>query len=380
MALPLGLGATVLAATVLALAFFTPLSASVAYGLSLALGLVVAALTRRLTRKRGARSLGRKTCDLTTRKERTVMKPLLSLLLVALVAGVAYAQDCSGTLVSHEVGDTCVPSVPERIVALEYSYIDHLGKLGVAPVGYARDAMPEYLEPFSEGAGATAVGTRAEPNLEAIVALDPDLIIADLHRHEAIYQQLSAIAPTVVFNSLRGSYRDQLGAFGDIARILEREDEAAAMLSDYQEQFDAAKAQTDPEAGTFVVGVLHPGGFTAHSSESFMGSFLESLGRKNALAPREGESQFLIDLEGLAAINPSSIVIMCNPENQELLEDWQANPLWRAFDAVQRGHVYVFNQNLWSKGRGLMAFEQILDDASTSGLLAERPNEGWQCR
>ena len=86
-------------------------------------------------------------------------------------------------------------AVPERIVVLEYSFADHLAMLDTAPVGYAVDAMPDYLLPFTEGVGAEPVGTRAEPSLEAIVALRPDLIIGDLRRHEAIYDQLSEIAP-----------------------------------------------------------------------------------------------------------------------------------------------------------------------------------------
>lgn len=308
--------------------------------------------------------------------------PLLSLTLAALVlgfGGFASAQQCSGASVSHELGETCLPAAPERIVVLEYSFIDALGKLGVAPVGYARDDMPAYLLPFSEGAGAAEVGTRAEPSLEAIVALQPDLIIADLWRHETLYQQLSAIAPTVVFNSLRGSYQDQLDAFRAIAAALGKEDEAAALLDDYQARFEAVRAQSDPDAGDFVVGVLWSGGFTAHSSQSFMGSFLESLGLTNALEPKGGESQFLLDLEGLAAVNPSSLVVMCDAADQALLDAWQANPLWQAFDAVQQGRVYTFDRGLWSKGRGLMAFEQILDDAAQSGLLSGTPSASRGC-
>jgi len=273
--------------------------------------------------------------------------------------------------IAHELGTTTIEGVPERIVVLEYSFADNLGTLGVAPVGYAVDSMPDYLLPYTAEVGAEEVGTRAEPSLEAIAALDPDLIIADVHRHTEIYDHLSQIAPTVIFNSLRGSYQDQLDTFAAIAQIVGQEEEAAALLRAHEEAFAATASEANPDAGEFIIGVLWSGGFTAHSDESFMGSFVESLGRTNALSPQNDETQYLLELEGLATINPSSVVILCSPDDQAVLDELQAEPVWQASDAAQNNHIYIFNRNLWSKGRGLMAFEEILQDAIDSGLLAE---------
>ncbi len=281
--------------------------------------------------------------------------------------------------VEHELGTTTIEAVPERIVVLEYSFADHLGTLGIVPVGFAVDAPPEYIYAYTSDLGAIEVGTRAEPNLEAILELNPDFIIADLNRHEAIYDQLSLIAPTVVFNSLRGSYDDQLEQFSIIAEIVNQEDEAATILASYQENFDAASATTNPDAGEFIIGVLWSGGFTAHSNESFMGSFLENLGRSNALEPREGETQFLLDMEGFASINPASIVILCNPADQEFLDDMTGAALWQAFDAVSNNRVYSFDRNLWSKGRGITAYDMILTDALNSGLLTDAESQSTVC-
>lgn len=278
----------------------------------------------------------------------------------------------------HELGSTSITGVPERIVVLEYSFADHLGMLETAPVGYAVDAMPDYLLPFTEGVGAAAVGTRKEPSLEAITALNPDLIIADITRHEAIYEQLSQIAPTVVYNSLRGSYQDQLDTFEAIAAILEKETEAADLLAAYQESFAAAAAETNPDAGEFMIGVLWADGYTAHSNESFMGSFLESLGLTNALEPRDGDTQYLLDIEGFASVNPSTVIIMCAPDDQVVVDEWQAQPVWQALEAAKNDRVYFFNRNLWSKGRGLMAYQQILDDAVSSGLLSGAENNATE--
>lgn len=281
--------------------------------------------------------------------------------------------------IDHEVGTTSISGVPERIVVLEYSFADNLGTLGIVPVGFAVDAPPAYLAEYTEDAGATPVGTRAEPNLEVIVGLDPDLIIGDLRRHEEIYSQLSEIAPTLIFNSLRGSYQDQLDTFAVIAEILGKESEAADLLASYQTTFDGAQSQTNAEAGPFMIGVLHSGGYTAHSNQSFMGSFLEGLNRTNALEPQGEETQYLLDLEGMASVNPSTIVVLCNPGDGELLTDLSSAPVWQALEAVNNDRVYVFDRNLWSKGRGVLAYERIIADAVDSGLLADEPSNRTSC-
>ncbi|HEX7000461.1 MAG TPA: ABC transporter substrate-binding protein [Trueperaceae bacterium] len=299
----------------------------------------------------------------------------LSLLVVAMLAlssGLAQS-GCDGQTIEHEMGTTCVPEAPQRIVTLEYSYADHLAKLGVTPVGIAREAnIPAYLEPY---VGAVpGVGTRAEPNLEAIVALRPDLIVADLRRHEAIYDQLSAIAPTLVFDSLRGSYEDQLEAFEKLGEALGLSDEAATALEEHRAAFDRARDSVSPDAPSALIGVLSPGLFTAHSSQSFMGSFLASLGVPAAVEPRGGETQFSLSLEGIAAVQPQALVLLCNPADSTPLDEWAGNPVWSALDAVSSDRVYVFNRDLWSKGRGVIAFDLILEDLAGSGLLTGQPS------
>ncbi|MEM7326837.1 MAG: ABC transporter substrate-binding protein [Actinomycetota bacterium] len=278
--------------------------------------------------------------------------------------------------IEHELGTTTVVGVPERIVVLEYSFADNLGTLDVVPVGYAVDAPPAYLAQYTEDLGSTIVGTRAEPNLEVIATLDADLIIGDLRRHEELYPQLSEIAPTLIFNSLRGSYQDQLDTFAVIADLLGEGDRATSMLDDYQSRFDQAAEQSSDDAGAFVIGVLHADGYTAHSNQSFMGSFLEALGRTNALEPEGDETQFLLGLEGMATVNPSAIIVLCNPGDDELLGGLTSSSVWQSLDAATNDRVFTFDRNLWSKGRGLLAYDLILSDAVDSGFLADGANPG----
>ena len=79
--------------------------------------------------------------------------------------------------------------------------------LQVKPVGAVESIVekPWYLYIREQMEGVTSVGAETQPNLEEIIALQPDLIIATKSRHEQIYDQLSAIAPTVVEEDQVGS-------------------------------------------------------------------------------------------------------------------------------------------------------------------------------
>ena len=64
----------------------------------------------------------------------------------------------------------------------------------------------------------TSVGTRQQPNLEVISSLKPDLIVADVQRHKAIYKDLEQIAPTIELNSRESTYEENIDAFKTIAK------------------------------------------------------------------------------------------------------------------------------------------------------------------
>ena len=101
--------------------------------------------------------------------------------------------------VEHAMGQTTLEAVPERIVVIDSPHLDALVALGITPVGATESGagvgFPAYLADRLRD--TESVGATSEPDLEAIANLAPDLIIGAQVRHEALYDKLSAIAPTV---------------------------------------------------------------------------------------------------------------------------------------------------------------------------------------
>lgn len=301
----------------------------------------------------------------------------LGLLTSSLWTGIAVAADCpEGRLFKHESGETCVKDIPKRVVVLEYSFADHLGVLAEKPAGYAKDAMPVYLEPVV--ADSTEVGARKAPSLEKIAALKPDLIVADKKRHTGIYEQLSAIAPTLIHNSLRGNYDDQVNSLKQLGDIYQKRDVADKAVADLEARI--AKAKTESTPNTVLIDVFRPGQHSIHSNESFMGSFIERIGKTNPVTIRDGQTQFVLDLEGVASVNPDAILIMCTEKSQDGVNELIQNPVVRALKAAQSGNVYFVSKTLWSKGRGVMGLNLILDSAESTGFLKNMPSADFMCK
>lgn len=290
-------------------------------------------------------------------------------LTTTLILGAAFAQ--SAQTVRHELGSTEITGTPKRIVALENSFIDALAQLGIKAAGVAQDDAPlPHLAAYTSS--IPVVGSRAQPSLEAILALKPDLILADLERHKALYSQLSKIAPTLVLNSYRGSREDLLDQFSLIAQLGNKTALGKTLREEHERLFAKTRLLNDKAAGPTVIGVLAPGGFWVHSSKSFLGTLLQDIGRKNPVAAQK-DTQFVMSLEGLVAVNPASLILLRNPQDATPLDEWKHSPVWQNLDAVRNGRVYEFNRDLWAKGRGVMAINTMLAQASASGYLQNQP-------
>lgn len=275
----------------------------------------------------------------------------------------------------HERGTLDLKTPTKRVVALEYSFLDTLLALGVKPVGAALGTQggdrgaPPYLAPRVQGIPAT--GSRAQPSLEMITASRPDLILADAFVHQSIYPQLAGIAPTAAFQSRRGSLEDLNAQTLAIGQLVGREAAARRLLAEQQALINKARTFAKKGAPPFVAAVATPKSLTVHTNESFVGSYLESLGRKNQLPAKDGQTQYEVSLEGLVALNPQTLVLFTAPDETPITDAWKKNPLWQKIAAVQRGRVYQLSRDNWTRGRGPLALRLMVAETIQSGLLQD---------
>ncbi|OEH91750.1 ABC transporter substrate-binding protein [Bacillus solimangrovi] len=276
-------------------------------------------------------------------------------------------------VIEHELGTTTIPEQPEKIIALEFSFVDALASLDITPVGIADDGdEARIIAPILEKINDyTSVGTRKQPSLEVISSLQPDLIIADLKRHKEIYEDLQKIAPTIILPSLAGGYDENLASFPIIAQAVGKSEIAEQRLAEHNEIIEAVKAKVPAdESRTVLPAVVTNDSFHGHSSDAYTGSLLQKLGFANAIVEEKagdlqeylGAPYLKMSLEQLVEFNPDILFLMKSGD-KTVVEEWAENPLWNSISAVKNGAVYEVDRDTWSRFRGLISSEIIAQDS-----------------
>jgi ferric citrate transport system substrate-binding protein len=261
--------------------------------------------------------------------------------------------------VKHVLGTAEVSGTPKRVVALEYSFIQALDQLGVAPVGIADDKAADRIEQLlGKKIEYTSVGTRLEPNLELVSSLKPDLIIADSTRHAKIYKQLGSIAPTIVLNSWEGSYQEIKDSVVTIAEAMGNHDAGVQAVQKHEKAMaDMAAQIPKDEKRTFMLAVSNPDSLSLHTSGSFTGSVFQALGLTPAVQADEA-TESGAGLERIAAVNPGVLLIATDGAGTAY-DQWKDTPTWKGISAAQNKQVYVVDRNQFSRFRGLGTAEVI---------------------
>jgi iron complex transport system substrate-binding protein len=256
--------------------------------------------------------------------------------------------------VEHARGSTEIPAEPERVVVLDTGELDSLVALGVTPVGaVTTDVSSGFLSYLQEPAqGVERVGTIGEPNLEAIAALQPDLILSNEVRHADLYDELSRIAPTVFAADLGDTWKEN---FALAAEALGMEEEAEQVMADYrQAAADLAKSLGDP-AGTTVSPVRFVAGtIRVYAPQSFIGTVLADVGVSLVeFPPGEVATFAAVSPEEITEVDTDVILYSSYGTADESGEEAVVGgPLWSRLAAVREGRAYEVEDDVFYTGIG----------------------------
>jgi iron complex transport system substrate-binding protein len=271
-------------------------------------------------------------------------------------------EESGGRAIETAMGKVEVPERAERVVVLDTGELDSAMTLGVKPVGAVEaiesSGYPKYLERTE---GIENVGTIEQPNLEAIAALEPDLILSSKLRHEQIYDQLSQIAPTVFTESTGVTWKEN---FDVHAEALGRTEEAERVKEEYRARVDEFKQKVGENPPEVSVVRFLAGDTRIYQKASFVGTVLEDAG-----LPRPPSQ----DVDDFAITNASAelipdmggdviFVTAYGPEEETTKSEILNDPLWQQLEAVQQGRVHEVSDDLWMLGIGYTAANGVVDD------------------
>lgn len=277
--------------------------------------------------------------------------------------------------VQHAMGTTTLEKTPKRVVVLTNEGTEALLALGVKPVGAVQSWLgnPWYDHIKKDMDGVEVVGTESEVNLEKIAALKPDLIIGNKLRQEAVYKQLSAIAPTIFSDTLRGDWKENFTLY---AKALNKEEEGQKVLSAYDKHVEDVKQSLGDKINKQVSVVRFMAGKTRiYYTDSFSGIIFDQLGIKHPtqqadlFTPNNKLGKLAIDVGKEAIPKMDGDVLFYftyAPKGDKAAMDnakeWTNDPLWNNLNAVKSGNVHEVSDAIWNTSGGVISANIMLDD------------------
>ncbi|MFI6823091.1 ABC transporter substrate-binding protein [Micromonospora sp. NPDC050187] len=262
-----------------------------------------------------------------------------------------------------------------KVVALEWAEAETLVALGVMPVGAAdTKGYATWSRAAKLDASVKDVGTRAEPSVDAIVALQPELVVMEAERGATLVDQLEKYVPVLV---TKGSdAKDNLGRMRSdvtmIAQATGKSAEGEKLLADFDAAIaDGKKKIADAGAAgkQFTVADGWKDGSNVTIRMFGQGAFVSQigiqLGLKNAWTGKVDEMWGLgqTDVEGLTVLKGQDLTFLYNASDGDdvFQQGLSGNAIWKSLPFVQQNKLHRLSDGMWTFG-GPLSGKQYIDE------------------
>ncbi|WP_293051005.1 iron-siderophore ABC transporter substrate-binding protein [Mycobacterium sp.] len=268
---------------------------------------------------------------------------------------------------------TEVHADPQRIVVLTGDALDTLCALGLqsrivaAALPDGASGQPSYL-----GAAIhrlPGAGTRSAPDLAAVAAAKPDLILGSVAATPTLYPQLSAIAPCVFTGAPGAAWEDAVRGVGAATG---RIGAANTVLDDFAAKAHESGAAHD--AGHYQASIVQ---FTANTvrvygADNFPASVVQIVGVGRPPSQRFTDKPYLeigdtdVDLARSADFSAADADIVyvsfASPAAKDRAPTVLDSASWRKLSAYRDNRVFIVNNEIWQTGQGVIAARGIVED------------------
>ncbi|HEU4894739.1 MAG TPA: ABC transporter substrate-binding protein [Acidimicrobiia bacterium] len=263
--------------------------------------------------------------------------------------------------ISADNGEVTIEEMPDSIVSLSTVATEMLFVVGAGDQVVAVDDQSNYPEeaPTTDLSGFT-------PNVEAILAYEPDIVFISYDPGELVASLEAAGVPVVSFGAavtLDDTYR-QIEAIGAATGHLEE----AIVVSEAVETELSKIADEAPEVeeGTSYFHEIDANLYTVTSS-TFFGQIYSLFGLENIADPADEDGAAFgypqLSSEFLVAADPD-LIFLADSLYGESAETVAARPGWDVLRAVQGGNVYELDSDIASRwGPRIVDFAQAISDA-----------------
>ncbi|MCJ8054998.1 siderophore ABC transporter substrate-binding protein [Shinella curvata] len=283
--------------------------------------------------------------------------------IAAVAAAVLFAFPANAMDVATARGPITIDGTPKTVAVYDVAAIDTLSRLGVHLAGLPDKLYVPELEPAKEG--ATPVGTLFEPDLEALSALDPDLIIVG-SRSASKADVTAKVAPTIDMtidgDDLFDQAKQRLAAYGE---LFGKQAEAKAVADELDARLAAAKAAIAGKGKALIVMSNGPK-VSTYGPGSRFGWVHAALDLPAAVSEIEtathGEA---VSFEFIRQANPDWLLVLDRAaavgSNEQAAKVTLDNELIAATTAWKKGQVvYLPAPDFYIAAGGVQSLERVL--------------------
>jgi ferric hydroxamate transport system substrate-binding protein len=262
----------------------------------------------------------------------------------------------------------------QRVAVLEWQQIEDVLSLCINPIAVADvKGFTTWDTAEKLPAGVIDVGTRGEPNLDALFATNPDLVIIEAYTpDDAIIGQLAKFNVPVLATKgadTASPVETMLSTFALIAKATGRDERAAVVTKEFRDHLAAAK-QKVANAGkvtdfVYFDGWIQGGNVSIRpfGQGSLMGELGEELGLKNAWTEKVDAAYGLgqTDIEGMTKVGSATFFHTGTKDgDSDVIAELNKNEIWKSLPAVTSGRVHPFPAGIWTFG-GPRSAQQVID-------------------
>ncbi|MBN1813590.1 MAG: cobalamin-binding protein [Anaerolineae bacterium] len=235
--------------------------------------------------------------------------------------------------VEDDVGNAVtLDAVPERIISLAPSHTETLYALGL---GDKVVGVTEYCNYPPEAAEKPKVGSFTTIDLEQVVGLEPDLVLATtMHMAETVPALQERGITVFVIDPQTVS--DVLDAIGRIGQITGQQETADALVVDVQARIDAVQERVKGTPRPKVFWELGAELYTV-GPNTFIDDLITLAGGENVAADADTPWPQL-SVEAIILKDPD-VIVLADHNYGQTAEMVKERPGWEDIRAVKEGHI-----------------------------------------
>lgn len=252
--------------------------------------------------------------------------------------------------------EVTIESEPQKVVSMAPNVTEMIYALGAQDKLVGRTDYCDYPE---EALAIESVGTLMTPDIEKIISLEPDVVIASTHFSEESEQQLKDLGINVIVLYEEMDMDGVYGMITTLSDVLNKKEAGQTIVAEMQtsvEETLAAIKGLESKSVYYVVGFGEYGDYTAGGT-TFLGQLLTMAGGINVA---EEVTDWSYTLESLVEADPEIIIIA-----DDMKESFEIAENYKELTAVKNGNVFGVDKNTlerqgYRNAEGLRTLAEII--------------------